>query len=161
LRPSPSDGEPTLNIPLENLNLDPTQTYAGFDFWEQRPLGLIKDKISVNSPEAFQNRIIALTLLRNPIELIGSSRHISMDVISVKHINYQASSLTIALEGIPGTHYDYWFIMNGGTVDFSQKSIDLKLECTGGNVTSLIQGCFLKCTVSFENKDAELILRRS
>jgi alpha-galactosidase len=148
LRPSPSTEEQTLNIPLENLNLDPSQTYAGFDFWKQKPLGLIKEKLSVSSPEAFQNRIIALTLIKNPIELIGSSRHVSMDAISVQYINRQDSTLTIGLEGILGENYDYWFILNGGT--------ELKIECTGGSIISSIQDCFLKCTVSFENKDVEL-----
>ncbi|MDR0313372.1 MAG: alpha-galactosidase [Treponema sp.] len=148
LRPSPSTEEQILNIPLEDLNLDPLQTYAGFDFWEQKPIGLIKEKLSISPPEPFQNRIIALTQIKNSIELIGSSRHVSMDVISVKYINRRDSSLTLCLEGIPGESIDYWFTLNGAT--------KLKIECTGGSITSSIQESFLKCTVSFEHKDAEL-----
>jgi hypothetical protein len=75
-----------------------------------------------------------------------------MDAISVKYINRQDTTLVIGLEGIPGENFDYWFVLNGGTVE----SADVKIECTGGNVTSLAQECFLKCTVSFENKDVEL-----
>jgi hypothetical protein len=71
-----------------------------------------------------------------------------MDVISVKYINRQDSSLALCLEGIPGESFDYWFFLNGDA--------DVKIECTGGSITSSIQEGFLKCTVSFEHKDVEL-----
>jgi len=153
LRPSAVDGEHKLEIPLENLNLDPKATYSGFDFWEQKPLGLINEKLTVDEPKAFQCKIIALTLLKNNIELIGSSRHVSADIISVKDIKYEGETCTLCLEGIEGESFDYWFMLN--------KQRGLEIECTGGTVKSEISDCFLKCSVSFRDKDAELIIYRT
>jgi alpha-galactosidase len=151
LRPSPVRGEETLRIPLENLGLDPALVYGAFDFWEQKALGRAEGALELESPGAFGGRVIALTPLRHPLEFIGSSRHVSMDLVSVKALRREGSSLALDLEGIPGESFDYWFSLPGGEAP--------EALCTGGKVSASLQDGCLCCSLAFEEKRAELILK--
>jgi alpha-galactosidase len=151
LRPSTAAAEYT--IPLENLGLDPALRYEAFDFWDQKPLGTVEKCLCPPAPAAFGSRVIALSPVKRSIELIGSSRHISMDSVSVRDLKWEAGSLRLSLEGIPGECFDYWFLVQ-----------DEKTEphCQGGTVALLRHsrgpGCYLKCSVFFTEQRAELDL---
>ncbi|MDR2135948.1 MAG: hypothetical protein LBO76_04960, partial [Treponema sp.] len=147
----PSAMEHGYAIPLENLGLDPALTYEAFDFWEQKPLGPVEKSLRPPAPVAFGSRVIALSPVKRPLELIGSSRHISMDNVSVRDLAWKASALTLSLAGIPGERFDYWFLVRDGTAEPA-------VSCGGGTVTLVRQGPYLRCSVSFGEDRAELSL---
>jgi alpha-galactosidase len=153
LRPSAVAVEQDYAIPLENLGLDPAQRYEAFDFWEQKPLGPVEKTFRPQAPAAFGSRVIALSPLKRPIELIGSSRHISMDNVSVRDLNWKAATLTLSLEGIPGEQFNYWFLVQDSNAD---GKTEFSIRCTGGTVAALRQGPYLACSVTFAEKRAEL-----
>jgi alpha-galactosidase len=158
LRLSPVVKDQKLSIPLQNLGLDPALDYAAFDFWEQTPLGIVKKNFTVDSPEAFQSRVIALTPLCHSLELAGGSRHISMDAVSVKGMKRADNALTLSLAGIPGETFDYWFVLKDGPLSPDDGK---PVSATGEGV--VIEpprpDGFFKCSVTFgAEKEKEITL---
>jgi hypothetical protein len=147
LRPSGVVPDKGYTIALENLGLDPSLTYEAFDFWEQKPLGRVEKQLKADAPPAFGGRIIALTPVHNEVEFIGSSRHISMDSVSVKALRRNNGALILSLEGIPGKSFDYWFAGSGGAA------------CSGGTLVETRNGSYLKAAVTFSAKEAELTIK--
>jgi hypothetical protein len=96
-------------IQLEKLGLDPSLQYAAFDFWKQEPLGFVKGKLRVDMPGYLDCRVLALTPITDGPELIGSSRHISMDAVSVLSVEKAKSSIKMTVKGPKGTQGLYWF----------------------------------------------------
>lgn len=133
-----------LTVPVKDLGLDPEATYVAFDFWKQRPRGFMTGKAVLDVPEYRDCTVLALTLVKEKIELIGSSRHVSMDTVSVVGMERAGSVLTLNLEGPTGSSTDYWFTAPEGT------------KCEGGMLEK-IDG-FFKCTVIFDGKPKMLKL---
>lgn len=109
LRPSlkPWTGGPA-EISVAALGLDPSQSCMAFDFWAQKPLGIVKDILTLEIPAPLDCRVIALTPISEHVELIGSSRHISMDVVGVTTSRQESGGMRLALRGIPGSQASYW-----------------------------------------------------
>ena len=99
----------TTEIPLENLGLNPNAQYAVFDFWKQESRGFVTGKIKIDIPEYLDCTVIALTLVENDAELIGSSRHISMDAVSVLDTEKGLNSIKIKVQGPKDVYAEYWF----------------------------------------------------
>jgi alpha-galactosidase len=140
--------ENTISVSLADLGLDPAASYEAFDFWEQQALGRVTGNLRVETPAAFGSRVVALTPVRNGIELIGASRHISMDVVSVRDGTRKQGALVLSLEGIPGETFDYWFAAPE----------DVRCSCRGARAGQFRNGSYLKCAVSFTEQYAELSL---
>jgi alpha-galactosidase len=152
LRPSAIAVENGYTVPLEDLGLDPAFGYEAFDFWEQKPLGKVENSLTLQPPAAFGSRVIALTPLRKAVEFIGSSRHISMDSISVRELKWKAGTLVLSLEGVPGESFDYWFALG-------DEKHEPALHCTGGTISVTRQGSYIKCSAVFTVKQAELSIK--
>ena len=97
------------SVPLENLGLDPQKEYAAFDYWKSRYLGRISGCLPCSEMELGNCQIIALTPIADHPQLIASSRHVSMDAVSVKRHDWNGSELNLDLEGVAGTRETYWF----------------------------------------------------
>jgi alpha-galactosidase len=149
LRPSAAKNGDRVQIPVTDLALDPAYTYEAFDFWEQRSLGKVKGILNAVVPDPFSGRVIALTPLCHDIELIGTSRHVSMDVVSVKNIERDDDNLILTLEGVPGESFDYWFT----------GPANIEAACGGAELKQCRLGDYLKCSVAFTEKQAELSVR--
>ena len=65
----------TLDV-TEKLNLDPSQEYVAFDFWNQRLAGVFKKSLRVEV-EPHDTRVLAIHRMEGRPQLIGNSRHIS------------------------------------------------------------------------------------
>jgi len=119
------EAEKELEIPLENLGLNPYQQYAVFDFWEQKAVGFVNGKINMKIPEYLDCSVIALSPVNNEPEFIGSSRHVSMDAVSVLDIKKGKGSITLSVKGPKGASAEYFFVYAG---EFKSVKISYKGE---------------------------------
>jgi hypothetical protein len=72
-----------------------------------------------------------------------------MDVVSVKNIERDDDNLILTLEGVPGVSFDYWFT----------GPANIEAACNGAELKQCRLGDYLKCSVAFTKKQAELSLR--
>lgn len=96
------------------LGLEPGREYAAFDFWEQKYLGIVKNVIKCKALSVGQCQIIALHPIQDRPILLASSRHVSMDAVSVLKNEWDGRSLTIKVGGVTGTTENYYFYLPAG-----------------------------------------------
>ena len=113
-------------IPLERLNLDPNTSYHAFDFWEEKYLGVISGKLPCRELDLGCCQIIALKQVQDVPQFLASTRHVSMDAVSVKDVRWKDGRLSVVLQGQPGISAAYYFTVPAG-YDFK------RIEMTGGN----------------------------
>jgi hypothetical protein len=89
----------------EMLGLHPGARYIAFDFWDQRLMGIFRDRMSIEvGPH--DTRVILLHPLLNRPQLIGNSRHIS-GAYSILDMGWSARDRQLrgVSEGVPGKDY--------------------------------------------------------
>jgi hypothetical protein len=89
----------------EKLGLPPGTRYVAFDFWDQRLMGIFKDRMSVEiAPH--DTRVILLHPLLNRPQLIGISRHIS-GTYSILDVGWNARDRQLRgiSQAVPGKDY--------------------------------------------------------
>jgi len=108
------------NIPLEQLQLDPQTEYLAFDFWEQEFLGEVTGELNVKQLALGHCQVIALREKLDRPQLLASSRHVSMDAVSVESQRFDGKELALTIKGIPGTEEKYFFhCPPGWTIDIA------------------------------------------
>ncbi|MBN1918155.1 MAG: alpha-galactosidase [Verrucomicrobia bacterium] len=95
-------------LPLGNVGLDPDKIYLAFNFWSQRFLGTVSATIEVPALEAGDTQVIALREAKDGPQFLASTRHVSMDAVSVKTQTWKDQTLLLTIEGVPGTSETYW-----------------------------------------------------
>ncbi|MCL2361116.1 MAG: alpha-galactosidase [Defluviitaleaceae bacterium] len=135
-----------IEIPMENLGLAPEKEYAVFDFWNQQPKGVIKGSALLDVPEYRDCTVLSFTPVSGDIDLVGSSRHVSMDTVSIEAISRKEHILELTVTGPSGTTVDYWFFA------------PVELLAEGGTIAKVSD--FFKCTVVYRDSPQKLILRR-
>ncbi|MHC1748484.1 MAG: hypothetical protein AB9856_08900 [Cellulosilyticaceae bacterium] len=95
-------------VSMETLGLEDDCGYLAFDFWEQKYLGIVKGDIECKALKVGECQVVALYEMKKVPQLIGSSRHVSMDAISVKEHVWTNEELTLRLEGIEGMTEQYY-----------------------------------------------------
>lgn len=100
-------------VEIESLGLDPELDYLAFDFWEQEYLGIVSGKFSCRELDIGHCQIIALRTLKQNPQFLASTRHVSMDAVSVKLQVWQDKELTLEISAVEGTTEDYWFHIPG------------------------------------------------
>lgn len=105
-------------IPLEELALDPEKTYVAFDFWNEKYLGEITN--AVNVPELELGCCQAVAFYEKPEvpTVIASSRHVSMDAVSILRHKSDTGGLSFSVSGVPGTTERYYIYLPD-TCDYS------------------------------------------
>jgi len=101
-------------IPLENLGLDPRKNYLVFDFWKQVFLGTFTEKISVPELEYGCGQVLCFREATGRPQFVASSRHVSMDAVSVKDVEEKEGSLTLKLSLPEDTMEKYFFSVPKG-----------------------------------------------
>lgn len=96
-------------VAIESLGLDPTHEYTAFDFWAQEYLGRVSGHLKCKELDLGSCQIIALCPVQEHPQLIASSRHVSMDAVSVKSQLWKNNELIVNIKGVPGTVEYYWF----------------------------------------------------
>lgn len=148
VRTREEDPPKTIELSLAALGLDPDMQYAVFDFWKQSPLGFVRGKFMAEIPAYLGCTVLSFTPMSESLELVGSSRHVSMDAVSVTDIARQGNSLTLTLDGVENESFDYWFAVAEGA----------DISCADDYAALTWEGRFLKCRVTFREKRQILTL---
>jgi hypothetical protein len=98
----------------DQLGLTGDTRYVAFDFWEQRILGVFKDRMEVEV-EPHDTRVLLLHPASDRPQLVGNSRHIS-GAFSVLDLAWDAAknSLRGKSQAVPGDVYTLWIYVPGG-----------------------------------------------
>ncbi|MGB4184738.1 MAG: hypothetical protein WBJ73_05470 [Caldicoprobacterales bacterium] len=99
---------------LEDLGLDPEKSYAAFDFWEQKFLGIVDSHITLKALKLGHCQVIVLRAIEDAPCLVASDRHVSMDAVSIISEQYDENVLTISLNGVKGYRFNYWLYIPEG-----------------------------------------------
>ena len=139
-------------IPLENVNLDPKKTYLAFDFWGKKFLGEVTGKISVPALNYGDGQVICLREKLGTPQFVASTRHVSMDAVSVKDIKKEKNGLTLKLDLPAGDEEKYFFYLPKGTSlkEVKAKGCDARSESAENNL--------LVVSVKANDKNCELSL---
>lgn len=139
-------------IPLKEFGVDPKKEYVAFDFWAENYLGRVRDKISVPELDLGHCQVIALREALDHPQFLASSRHISMDAVSVKSEKWTEKELVLELKGIPNTTETYWFhVPSAFTIG--------NVAGEGLTATFRQEGELVSISVSFEKSEGLLTLR--
>lgn len=137
------------DILFKDLGLDDTKEYLAFDFWEKKYLGRNKVSINCKALELGNCQIISLTEVKEYPQVIASTRHVSMDDISIKSQVWDNNKLIVELEGVKNTNENYYFHI--------PKGYEVKgLISTNVNITYEVCDELLTVSVGFNGSDVKL-----
>jgi len=90
------------------LGLDPAGSYVAFDFWNQKPLGVMKERLTLDV-DPHDTRVVQIRPLLDRPQLIGISRHIS-GAFSVLEQSWKAGAQRLGgvVETVAGEPYALW-----------------------------------------------------
>lgn len=138
-------------IHLSALGLDESKEYAAFDFWEQKYLGKVKETLNCKELQIGQCQIVCLREVQTHPQFLASSRHVSMDAVSVAKVNWQNDQLVLSLKSIYGKSEAYYVLIPH---DYQLR----KTFCTGANIQQDQDGELLKISVLPTEKTVQLQL---
>lgn len=101
-------------LDLEKLNLKKGKKYHVFDFWKQEYKGIVTDEILCRELELGECQILGIRAVQDRPQFLASSRHVSMDAVSVKAVKWENQVLTTEVEGVSGTTENYYFAVPEG-----------------------------------------------
>jgi hypothetical protein len=98
----------------EKLGLDPDQRYVVFDFWNQKLLGIYKNRLLARI-EPHDTRVLFIHPLSNRPQLVGISRHIS-GAYSIQKLSWDEAARTLhgSSQTVRGDLYTLWFYVPDG-----------------------------------------------
>jgi hypothetical protein len=96
------------------LRLEPGRPYVVFDFWNQKLLGVYRDRVPVEIGSHDTRVLLVRPALDHP-QLAGLSRHIS-GAYSIKEVNWDDAAKTLrgVSETVAGDPYSLWFHVPAG-----------------------------------------------
>jgi hypothetical protein len=139
-------------LPLERLGLDPAGRYHVMDFWTQRYRGIVTGAIRCGKLPLGHCQVLGFTPAADHPQLIGSTRHVSMDAVSVADQKWRDGELVLGLRGVAGTTETYSFHVPAGFELVESVGQGLTARCR-------TRGELLKAAVRFESADGRLALR--
>ncbi len=95
----------------DELGLDSTRSYVAFDFWNEKLLGVFKNRISVNvSPH--DTRVLFICPALNRPQFLGTSRHIT-GAFSVSSLSWDSAKhmLSGISQAVPSDTYKLWIYL--------------------------------------------------
>lgn len=127
------------SLALAELALDDV-AYHVFDFWNESYLGIHQGHLDVPALDLGHSQILAFRKVEARPQFVASTRHVSMDAISITNIDYTDMSQTLSLNTVPNTHDDYYFVLpedyaldsvqlDGTSIDFSNEAGLVKVPC--------------------------------
>ena len=102
------------SIKLENLQLNPNDSYHVFDFWKEEYLGIVTGEIAVRALSLGECQILGFRKVKSVPQFVASSRHVSMDAVSVQDIKWEQGRLIISVQGVAGTTERYYVAIPNG-----------------------------------------------
>lgn len=101
-------------VKLKQLNLDPSVSYHVFDFWKEEYLGIAAGEVAVRELGLGECQILGLRKVKDIPQFIASTRHVSMDAVSVRACNWNENRLEVTLKGVSETTERYYFAIPEG-----------------------------------------------
>lgn len=95
-------------LSVESLSLDPEKEYLAFDFWKNKYLGVVSGGIDLPALKLGHCQIVSFREALGRPQFLSSTRHVSMDAVSVKEQTWKGNELTLVIEGVAGTTETYW-----------------------------------------------------
>lgn len=141
----------TCKISLEQINLDPTQRYHVFDFWKETYLGIVEGSINVRELGLGECQILAFRKVKDVPQFVASTRHVSMDAISVQKLVWMDRKLQMSFEGVPGTSERYYFAV-------PEEYALGKIEIEGGTCMSISKENIICLEIAFQKADVSIVL---
>jgi hypothetical protein len=85
----------TKSFPLSRLWLDPTKIYLGYDFWNQKLFGEIKEKIQVS---VFPSSVTLLSLHENTgsPQFLSTDRHVLQGAHELENVEWNSENKTLS-----------------------------------------------------------------
>ncbi|MEC0241256.1 alpha-galactosidase [Paenibacillus dokdonensis] len=141
------------SVETAKLGLAPDREYVVFDFWEQQYLGRYTDSIPCRELEVGSCQLLAVRPVNGRPMLIASSRHVSMDLVSVQSEQWQQGQgqLTLKLEGVAGTSEHYWIYVPDNFAFSSESALGAEVRVTP-------EGETVRLEVHFEREESEVTL---
>lgn len=102
-------------IELKKVHLNEEKEYLAFDFWEERFLGVVKNKIQVSALNVGECQIVALREKTGIPQFIASTRHVSMDAVSVKKAEFdrEDNSMELDMSCVENSMENYYIYVPG------------------------------------------------
>jgi len=136
---------------VSKLGLDPSKAYIGFDFWNQKYLGEIKVAFEVGALETGFTEVFALREKLEHPQFIASSRHVSMDAVSVKTQEWSDGTLTLDLDCPENTTETYWFHCPAGWQFDAAQAEGTEIEMTQSE-----DGTAVALAITFQQRETRL-----
>lgn len=138
-------------VALEQVNLAPNKSYHAFDFWKEKYLGVVTGKLACEALELGCCQIIGLREVQEMPQFLASTRHVSMDAVSVKKNVWEDSTLTLSIEGAENMEASYFFYVPEGYTLQEHKANSAECKCCQ-------EGAILRVDVKMESKEVLLSL---
>jgi len=131
----------------DKLGLTAGSPYVAFDFWGQKILGILKDRIQIEI-EPHDTRVILIHPLENRPQLVGDSRHVS-GAYSILELGWDASGKKLrgTSRTVPGEDYAIWvFVPDGMAASRAQAkgsgagAVTVSLEQSGNSLKVAFSG---------------------
>jgi hypothetical protein len=140
-----------IELSVEAFALDPSRRYCAFDFWEQKPRIILDGKIQFDSLPLGHNSVVALhDITEDNVVVVGSSRHVSMDAVSINDLALHPTSVSMSLSGFPGLEVIY-------TIYAPSRELSL-VECVGCEITTSVEEPFVQLRVLFVCEKANIVM---
>lgn len=104
--------------------------YHVFDYWENKYLGILKEKISL-SPRPFSVNILSIVPALDRPQLISTNRHISQGAVEISELKWDKTNLTLSgtSQLVALDPYEMRIALpdNYQLIDVSAKDLDVKI----------------------------------
>ena len=138
-------------IRLEQIQLDSEDSYHVFDFWKEEYLGIVTGELKVRELGLGECQILGLRKVKEIPQFIASTRHVSMDTVSVQEITWNENKLCVNLSGVPKSKERYYFAVPEG---FDLKNVEVQGMCC-----EITQNENVLCAeVEFLDQESQMIL---
>ncbi|MBI5525884.1 MAG: alpha-galactosidase [Deltaproteobacteria bacterium] len=100
------DAPRKLGVALADLGFDENAEYQAFEFWDQRYLGVVKDRIEIDAAP-HRAYVVALRKKEAHPQLLGTNRHVLMGATDVTSETWdvETKTLSVTFDAVPGTDY--------------------------------------------------------
>lgn len=139
------------SIPVEDLALDPAKAYIAFDYWNQTVVPVAGAALSFPPLDLGDTTVVSLVEKEGSLPLLlGSDRHVSMDMVSVRAFAATRKEARLSISGFAGLKVVY--TLYGPTLS---GAISLAEGCKAACEK---EGDVLRITVHFAGDEAEVVI---
>ncbi len=130
----------------DKLGLAPNASFAVFDFWNQKLLGVFQHTLAVQI-DPHDTRVLSIHPLQQHPQLVGISRHIS-GTYALHDLSWDPSKNTLRgiSDSVPGDAYSLWiyvpseFTVSGVSADSANQQLSVEKQSGGSGLKITFKG---------------------